>query len=147
MALGYAASGFAIGLLVGLVVGMTESAAARQPAGGRAHADRPRSRGRPWRCRQPTVSHLLAILLLITAAGLVARPWLLHDVSRWQGGARPEPAATLPATIAIGLVLGGGVTVCSVGAGALGTVALLILYHGPPASARIVRHESLAGVG
>ncbi|MGH7159302.1 MAG: TSUP family transporter, partial [Acetobacteraceae bacterium] len=36
--------------------------------------------------------------------------------------------ATLPATIAIGLVLGVVVTICSVGAGALGTVALLLLY-------------------
>ncbi|MGH7049067.1 MAG: sulfite exporter TauE/SafE family protein [Acetobacteraceae bacterium] len=77
-----------------------------------------------------TVSHLLALLLLITALALLARPWLLRSVSRWQGGQRPEPepAATLPATIAIGLVLGVVVTICSVGAGALGTVALLLLY-------------------
>lgn len=179
MALGYVASGFAIGLLVGmtgigggslmtplliLLFGIHPTtavgtdllfASATKAAGVIVHGTQ---RTVAWRIvgrlllgslpaagltllvlehvgvhgtvANRTVSQVLAVLLMLTAAALVARPWLLRHLSRWEGGARPESesAATFPATIAIGLVLGVVVTVCSVGAGALGTVALLLLY-------------------
>lgn len=77
-----------------------------------------------------TVSNLLAILLLTSAAALIAKPWLTRRMTRWQRGpsTAAEPVASLPVTIALGLALGVVVTVCSVGAGALGTIALLLLY-------------------
>lgn len=102
------------------------------------------------------VSHLLAVLLLISAAALIAKPWLLQRMARWQGGRRKaaEPAASLPVTIGLGLVLGVVVTICSVGAGALGTIALLLLYpHLPVAKiigsdiAHAVPLTLLAGLG
>ncbi|HTO83645.1 MAG TPA: sulfite exporter TauE/SafE family protein [Methylomirabilota bacterium] len=75
------------------------------------------------------VIHALAVMLLVSAAGLLFQVRL----RRW--GA-PTSAASLKATerfrpaltIAVGVVLGLAVTLTSVGAGALGVVALLYLY-------------------
>ncbi len=102
------------------------------------------------------ISQVLAVLLLITAVLLVAKPWLLR-----QAGHRESeritflgPTASLVMTIAVGLMLGVVVTICSVGAGALGTIALLVLYPRLPVAkiigsdiAHAVPLTLLAGLG
>lgn len=73
-----------------------------------------------------TISLLLAMALLLTGLSVLFRPWILAWASRF---ARPlEPRMLRLATIALGVLLGILVTLTSVGAGALGTTALLILY-------------------
>jgi uncharacterized protein len=71
----------------------------------------------------------LGIALFITAAALIVRPWLL----KW----RQRTAATAPAmdadgnlwpTLLLGLLIGAVVTLSSVGAGAIGVTALLLLH-------------------
>lgn len=71
-------------------------------------------------------SLLLAIALLLTGLSVFFRPWIIN----WAGGfVRPsEEGGIRRSTIALGAILGVLVTVTSVGAGALGTTALLILY-------------------
>ncbi len=65
---------------------------------------------------------LLGAMLLLAAASLAAKPWIAR---RGGGGARVPPAWM---TIVLGFGLGVTVTLSSVGAGALGTVALMYLY-------------------
>lgn len=80
------------------------------------------------------ISWSLGIALILTASALLVRAALLrgrtrevdHDASM-KSGARFNGLET-PITIFIGAVLGVLVTLSSVGAGALGTVALLFLY-------------------
>jgi len=78
--------------------------------------------------REGLILKALGVALVLTAAGLILR-WPLRT-----GGARPHaPAPRLlraqPAlTVLAGIVLGVLVTLTSVGAGALGTVALIYLY-------------------
>jgi len=69
---------------------------------------------------------LLGIVLLITAACILFRPWIV----RWAGPRVDQDDAQeiRRDTIILGAVLGVLVTATSVGAGALGTTALLILY-------------------
>lgn len=102
------------------------------------------------------ISHVLAALLLITAGLLVAKPWLVHRAGRLQNAddVRLWPDYSLPATIVIGAVVGVVVTICSVGAGALGTIALLLLYPRLPIAkivgsdiAHAVPLTLLAGLG
>lgn len=88
------------------------------------------------RAANRSIMLLLGIVLLISAAALVLRPWMLRLVARRHAGAGPREASAW-ATIAIGFIVGILVTICSVGAGSLGTVALLILYPRLPV-ARIV---------
>ena len=102
------------------------------------------------------VSLLLGALLLVTAVALILKPWLLRLAERLRlgHGAIVSTETSARTTIAIGLALGVVVTVCSVGAGTLGTVALLILYPRLP-MARIVGSDIahavpltlLAGIG
>ena len=71
----------------------------------------------------------LAIALLITALGMVLKDWL-HRIGR---GLRINEAARFKylqpvLTVLAGAVLGGLVTLTSIGAGALGTVMLVYLY-------------------
>lgn len=66
---------------------------------------------------------LLGAMLLFAAASLAVKPWVTH---RGAGGLHRAPPAWM--TIALGIVLGVTVTLSSVGAGALGTVALIYLY-------------------
>lgn len=72
------------------------------------------------------LSLLLGISLLLTSVSIFFRPFFL----RWAGPRveTVERAGISRSTIALGVVLGVLVTVTSVGAGALGTTALLMLY-------------------
>lgn len=80
----------------------------------------------------------LGVALLLTATALLVRAVLLRksanlpvvddDHSSLDNAGRFSPRWEKVATVAVGLVLGVLVTLSSVGAGALGTVALLFLY-------------------
>jgi uncharacterized membrane protein YfcA len=75
------------------------------------------------------VVHTLAVMLLATAAALLLKERVRQWGVRWTA---EVVAAThrlqTPVTVAAGLVLGAAVTLTSVGAGALGTTALVFLY-------------------
>lgn len=85
-----------------------------------------------------TMTFILGIALLMTAFALLVRSWLLRnsaglpvvsdDESSPDNAGRFTPRWEKVATVFTGLVLGVLVTLSSVGAGALGTVALLFLY-------------------
>jgi len=76
------------------------------------------------------ITKVLGIALYLTAASLIFRPWLLrHYAHRFEG---LSPAATRRYTILTGVVLGVLVTITSVGAGALGVMALILLYPRTP---------------
>jgi uncharacterized protein len=82
------------------------------------------------------ITYSLGIALILTATALLIRSYLLRngktyiddDHSSIQNAGRFSTLWEIPATILIGAVLGVLVTLSSVGAGALGTVALLFLY-------------------
>ena len=82
------------------------------------------------------ITYSLGIALILTATALLIRAFLLRngktyiddDHSSIQNAGRFSTFWEIPATILIGAVLGVLVTLSSVGAGALGTVALLFLY-------------------
>jgi hypothetical protein len=76
------------------------------------------------------VTKVLSVALLITASSLVARPWLIRLYGR-RAAAR-EPRRTARLTIITGLLLGVLVSLTSVGAGALGVTALILLYPEVP---------------
>ncbi len=75
------------------------------------------------------IPRLLAIMLSLTALGLLVQEplqrWAIRVSSPWIERVRRYK---YPLTVATGLMLGVGVTLTSVGAGALGTVALFCLY-------------------
>jgi uncharacterized membrane protein YfcA len=68
----------------------------------------------------------LILALFLTAGVLLTRPRLSALYSRWVGDLNDRPAAI--ATACVGAVLGVVVTICSVGAGAIGVTALVLLY-------------------
>jgi uncharacterized membrane protein YfcA len=72
------------------------------------------------------ITHVLGVALLFTAAALILRPWLLHTYAGRFAGVSNE--ATRAYTILTGVALGVLVTISSVGAGALGVTALILLY-------------------
>ncbi len=72
------------------------------------------------------ITVFLGYALLITAAAILARPYLSDYAARSARGLTPISRAI--ATVAVGALLGIFVTLSSVGAGALGVTALLILY-------------------
>jgi uncharacterized membrane protein YfcA len=83
------------------------------------------------------ISFTLGIALILTACALLVRSVLLHNAEKLgkidDEHSNAENAARfqhlqIPATVLIGAILGVIVTLSSVGAGALGTVALLFLY-------------------
>jgi uncharacterized membrane protein YfcA len=76
------------------------------------------------------ISLVLGVMLLLTALSLIFRRRFLTVVGPVLERVPPAKAARL--TIITGLVLGGLVTISSVGAGALGVTALLILYPRVP---------------
>lgn len=94
----------------------------------------------------------LGIMLLLTGIVLLGKDRIFRW-SRAHGQAR-SPALTRNLTVALGIAIGAAVTVTSVGAGAIGATALLILYPRIPL-ARIVGTDVahavpltlLAGVG
>jgi uncharacterized protein len=75
------------------------------------------------------IAHALAIILAVAAAALLLQhPLRLLGVRFTANWLDRAERYRLPLTIAAGIVLGVGVTLTSVGAGALGVVALLALY-------------------
>jgi uncharacterized protein len=72
------------------------------------------------------VTKVLSIALLISAASLILRPWIIKIYQRRIGPI--DRVRTVRLTVLTGLVLGVLVSLTSVGAGALGVVALLLLY-------------------
>ena len=81
------------------------------------------------------ISFVLGVAVLITAVLLLGRTWLLGYFGERIGADGPRRAREL--TILMGAMLGVLVTLSSVGAGALGTTALFLLYPRMP-TARIV---------
>jgi hypothetical protein len=95
---------------------------------------------------------LLGIALLLTSISVFFRPWILS----WAGHHihAMEDASLSRSTIFLGVLLGILVSVTSVGAGALGTTALLILYPRLPVAriaasdiAHAVPLTLIAGIG
>ncbi|MDX2259819.1 MAG: sulfite exporter TauE/SafE family protein [Hyphomicrobiaceae bacterium] len=74
------------------------------------------------------ISGTLAVALVISAAAMLAQPWLAARRERsLSGDGTARPSGPVP-TMALGLLIGTLVTLTSVGAGAIGVVALMILY-------------------
>ncbi len=84
----------------------------------------------PGRHGDGMIAAILGVMLLLTAASLVFRRQFLTFMGRWLRGIAPRRTAGL--TIALGASLGVLVTISSVGAGALGVTALLLLYPAAP---------------
>lgn len=76
------------------------------------------------------ITKVLGFALYLTAAALILRPWLLRHYAHRMEGLSNE--ATRSYTILTGAVLGVLVTISSVGAGALGVIALILLYPKAP---------------
>jgi uncharacterized membrane protein YfcA len=97
-------------------------------------------------------SILLGLALILAAVALLVRPWLLRlpQMAQTDSTLQRGPGPT----IALGFFLGIVVTVTSVGSGALGTVALMLLYPRMPIAkivgsdlAHAVPLTLLAGLG
>jgi uncharacterized membrane protein YfcA len=95
---------------------------------------------------------VLGVMLLLTALSLIFRRQFLGLVGPVLESVQPKQAAQL--TIVVGVVLGVLVTISSVGAGALGVTALLLLYPRVPMAvivgsdiAHAVPLTLVAGVG
>jgi uncharacterized membrane protein YfcA len=73
-----------------------------------------------------TLNLLLGIVLLLTGLSVFFRPWILSWAGHHIHGVPDRQLANR--TIVLGFILGVLVSATSVGAGALGTTALLILY-------------------
>ncbi len=98
------------------------------------------------------IAFILGIMLLLTALSLVFRRWFVTSVGPLLE--RISPARRAGLTVILGAMLGALVTVSSVGAGALGVTALLLLYPGAPMAvivgsdiAHAVPLTLLAGIG
>jgi len=74
------------------------------------------------------ITHALAVMLVITAAGLSLHRPLRHLGLRLAASIGRIERRQLIITVIAGLLIGVAVTLTSVGAGALGTVALIWLY-------------------
>lgn len=75
------------------------------------------------------VTGVLSVALVLTAVALLSKDWLQKTARREDGTVFELHHRHLPAaTIATGAIVGVLVTISSVGAGVLGTVALLFLY-------------------
>lgn len=81
------------------------------------------------------ISTVLGAMLLLTALALVMRERVLAAGHAWLAGISPRRTSGL--TVATGVILGVLVTLSSVGAGAIGVTALLLLYPRLP-MARVV---------
>lgn len=68
----------------------------------------------------------LAVLLALTSIGIIGRKWLFRH--RGDRDAVRPPGRTFAATVLLGALIGGAVSLSSVGAGAIGVTVLLILY-------------------
>ncbi len=76
------------------------------------------------------ITTTLGVALLLTAVALILRRWLLERVARVSDRLPAQRIATL--TTLLGAALGVLVTLSSVGAGAIGVTALLMLYPRRP---------------
>lgn len=76
------------------------------------------------------VTKVLSVALAFTALSLILRPWIFYLYKRRVGNLSLH--ATTRLTIATGVALGVLVSLTSVGAGALGVTALLLLYPDIP---------------
>ena len=76
------------------------------------------------------VTKVLSIALLFTASSLILRPWLVRIYKTRIGTL--DHTRTVRLTILTGVVLGILVSLTSVGAGALGVIALILLYPDLP---------------
>ena len=74
------------------------------------------------------VTSVLSVALLATAAALLLKDWIRKIARREAASGPEEPRWLAAATVATGVVVGVLVTISSIGAGVLGTVALLFLY-------------------
>lgn len=77
----------------------------------------------------------LAVALFVTAAALIIRPWLLRQRKnsvRFASAHDLDTDARLAPTVLLGLAIGAVVTLSSVGAGAIGVTALLLLHPALP---------------
>ncbi len=72
------------------------------------------------------IAHVLGAALLLTALSLIFRRTILTLAHAWSFHRRPPLRNAL--TVALGAVLGALVTLSSVGAGAVGVTALVLLY-------------------
>lgn len=80
------------------------------------------------------VTSVLSVALLATATALLLKDWIKKIASRDDGTVYEIHHRYLPAaTVITGVVVGALVTVSSIGAGVLGTVAILFLYPRLPA--------------
>ena len=104
----------------------------------------------------PDIEHLmslvLGIALVLTAAATLFRARIAAYAARQSGTLRPGQVAAL--TVATGIVLGIVVSLSSVGAGALGMTALIVLYRAVPIArlvgsdiAHAVPLTLIAGIG
>ena len=98
------------------------------------------------------ISVVLGIALILTAIGMVFRRRIVERLSRQANQLREPAIGRL--TVLLGAVLGALVTLTSVGAGALGMTALLVLYPRAPVArlvgsdiAHAVPLTLLAGIG
>jgi uncharacterized membrane protein YfcA len=98
------------------------------------------------------ISLVLGLMLLLTALSLIFRKQFLSLMEPLMARISPRTSARL--TIATGAILGILVTISSVGAGALGVTALLLLYPTTPMAiivgsdiAHAVPLTMLAGIG
>lgn len=78
------------------------------------------------RAMQHFLSIALGAALVVTALAVILRPRIVAWLARWVG--EPTPATATMLTVATGALLGGLVSLTSVGAGALGVPALVALY-------------------
>jgi uncharacterized membrane protein YfcA len=72
------------------------------------------------------ITFVLGVALMATALATFFRDWTVRWFSQWLGDIPDRKARRL--TVAAGLVLGVLVSISSVGAGAVGVTALIILY-------------------
>jgi uncharacterized membrane protein YfcA len=80
------------------------------------------------------VTSILSVALLATAAALLLKDWIKKIARRDDGTVYEIHHRHLPAaTVVTGVVVGALVTISSIGAGVLGTVAILFLYPRLPA--------------
>ncbi len=98
------------------------------------------------------ISAILGVTLILTAIALFFRTRIVHAAG--QRFARLDARAIAALTIVLGAVLGVLVSLTSVGAGALGMTALLVLYPGAPVArlvgsdiAHAVPLTFIAGIG
>jgi len=78
------------------------------------------------------ITHTLGVALILTAIALIIRSYLtrkkIREIEDSVISSGRFNKIQVPATIFTGIILGGLVTISSVGAGALGTLAILFLY-------------------